>query len=123
MDALPVVMLGMRAVIKNDLRCSAAEMVYGEPLRLPSEFFVSEEGNWEADPEFVVELRRKIRQVRPVTPAWHGGEARRSFVLQELSTATHVFVRRGAHGTPLQPPYQGPFKILERHAKLFKLDL
>ena len=98
-------------------------MVYGEPQRLPVEFFVSAEGNWEADPELVVELRRKIRQVRPVTPAWHGGEARRSFMLQELSTATHVFVRRGAHGTPLQPPYQGLFKVLERHATFLKLDL
>ena len=34
-DALPLVLLGMRAAVKNDLHCSVAEMVFGEPLRLP----------------------------------------------------------------------------------------
>ena len=34
-DVLPVVMLGMRAAVKQDLNCSAAEMVFGEALRLP----------------------------------------------------------------------------------------
>ena len=54
---------------------------------------------------------------------WHGGESRRSYVSQELSSATHVFVRVGARKTPLQSPYQGPFKVLERREKYFKLDL
>ena len=121
-DALPTVMLGMRAAVKDDLQCSAAEMVYGEPLRLPGEFFVSEDGNWATDPEFVVDLRQKIRQVRPVTPLWHGGESRRNFVPQALASATHVFVRVDAHRRPLQSPYQGPFKVVERHDKFFKLD-
>ena len=34
-DVLPVVMLGMRAAVKQDINCSAAEMVFGEALRLP----------------------------------------------------------------------------------------
>ena len=49
---IDVVMLGMRAAVKQDMNCSAAEMVFGESLRLPGEFFVS------ADPAFVVKLRQ-----------------------------------------------------------------
>ena len=122
-DVLPVVMLGMRAAVKQDLNCSAAEMVLGEALRLPGEFFVSADGDSAADPAFVIDLRQKMRQVRPVPPVWHGGEARRNYVPRELAAATHVFVRVGAHRGPLQSPYQGPFKVIDRKGKFYKLDL
>ena len=122
-DALPLVMLGMRAAMKEDLNCSAAEMVFGEALRLPGEFFVSADGDWTADPVFVSDLRQRIRQLRPIAPDWHGGQTRRNYVPCELSTATHVFVRVDAHRRPLQAPYQGPFKVVERHEKFYKLDL
>ena len=122
-DALPLVLLGMRAAVKSDLHCSVAEMVFGETLRLPGEFFVPSDGDMAADPAFVADLRQKIRLLRPIPPVWHGGESRRSYVSQELSSATHVFVRVGPRKTPLQSPYQGPFKVLERREKYFKLDL
>ena len=38
-DTLPVVLLGMRAAVKQNINCLVAEMVYGEQLRLPGEFF------------------------------------------------------------------------------------
>ena len=44
-DMLHVVMLGMRAAVKQDLNCSASEMVFGEALRMPGEFFVSADGD------------------------------------------------------------------------------
>ena len=122
-DALPMVLLGMRAAVKGDLNCSAVEMVYGEQLRLPGEFFSTDVENGTSDPDFVVDLRHRIRQLRPVPPVWHGEESRRSFVPQELSTATHVFVRVDAHRTPLQAPYKGPYRVLETRSKYFKLDL
>ena len=65
-------------------------MVFGEPLGLPGEFFVSSDGDMAADPAFVVDLRQKIRLLWPIPPVWHGGESRRSYVSQELSTATYV---------------------------------
>ena len=79
-DALPVEMLGMRAAVKDDMKCSSTEIVFGEPLRLPGELFVSADGDWAADPAFVVDLRQKMRQMRPVPPAWHGGETRRELL-------------------------------------------
>jgi transposase InsO family protein len=38
-NELPLVLLGIRTALKQDLGCSAAEMVYGQTLRLPGEFF------------------------------------------------------------------------------------
>ena len=89
-DMLPVVLLGMRAAVKQDINCSVAEMVYGEQLRLPSEFFTISAGNWNTDPSFVVDLRQRMQQVRPVPPVWHGEESRRSFVHTDLPTAIHT---------------------------------
>ena len=36
--SLPLVLLGVRSAVKTDLDCTAAELVYGQPLRLPAEF-------------------------------------------------------------------------------------
>jgi hypothetical protein len=37
-EALPLVLLGIRTTFKADLQASSAELVYGEPLRIPGEF-------------------------------------------------------------------------------------
>ena len=37
--SLPLVLLGIRMNIKQDINCTSAELVYGTTLRLPSEFF------------------------------------------------------------------------------------
>lgn len=37
---LPTVLLGLRTAIKEDIKTSAAEMLYGEYLTLPGEFFL-----------------------------------------------------------------------------------
>ena len=38
-DNLLIVLLGIHTVLKEDLHCSPAELVYGTTLRLPAEFF------------------------------------------------------------------------------------
>ncbi|GFY54542.1 integrase catalytic domain-containing protein [Trichonephila inaurata madagascariensis] len=37
-ESLPVVLLGIRSVFKEDLQSSFADLVYGKPLSLPGEF-------------------------------------------------------------------------------------
>ena len=40
-DMLPMVLLGIRTCLKQDLKSSTAEIVYGTTLRLPGDFFQS----------------------------------------------------------------------------------
>ncbi len=39
LDVLPLVMLGIRSAIKDNLAATTAELVYGATLRLPAQFF------------------------------------------------------------------------------------
>ncbi len=118
MDSLPLVMLGIRTALKEDVRCTAAEMVYGSSLQLPGEFFTPSPAT-ELDPSsYVSRLKLCMRQMQPSPPSQ---STRSSFVSDQLTTCTHVFVRHDAVRKPLRPPYDGPYLVLERHDKYFLL--
>ena len=40
-----------------------------------------------------------------------------------LPETTYVYVRNDSHRHPLQPTYQGPFKVIIKKPKYFELDL
>ena len=110
-DRLPWVMLGLRSAPKEDLDASPAELVFGQPLRLPGEFL----------PQSSAPVRTPSQTVFTPVPVHHFSP--RSFVPTELATARFVFVRHDAHRSPLQPPYDGPFRVLEAGSKCFVLDM
>ncbi|CAK9821239.1 Gag-Pol polyprotein [Anthophora retusa] len=116
---LPTVLLGLRASFKDDIKASAAEMVYGAPIRLPGEFFVSQDE--EINPEiFLEKFREHIRQIKPKTITHH--TTKHTFTHKTLHTCTHVFVRIDAVRKPLEPPYEGPFEIVQRITdRIFKI--
>ena len=120
-DRLPLVLLGIRTAVKTDLGHSVAERVYGTTLCLPSDFFSSSTNEPALDPTLYVDrLKRALQALQPP----HGRtQTRRTHVPEALQTCTHVFVRRDAVRKPLQQPYDGPFKVLSRTPKHFKLDL
>lgn len=121
-DALPVVMLGLRASFKPDIGMSPAELVFGETLRLPGQFFDASTST--SSTQLAQHLRDTFSRIRPVATSWHlPAEGRPVFVSPHLSASSHVFVRIDAHRTPLQPPYKGPYRVLERGPKSFILDL
>ncbi len=121
-EALPLVLLGIRTALKEDLGCTAAELVYGSTLRLPGGFFSQHTVDDNTDPgNYVVGLRTMMQKLRATPP--RKGSRPHTHVSSTLSEATHVFVRHDAVHTPLQQPYDGPFKVISRKDKYFTLDL
>lgn len=120
MTALPLVLLGLRSAFKQDLHCTTAEMVYGTTLRLPGELFTPTPSP--IDPQqFVGQLRQHVQTLRP-SPTRPKNSAS-TFLPDDLSTCSHVFVRRDMVRPPLTPPYDGPFLVHKRFKKSFIIQL
>jgi hypothetical protein len=120
-DTLPLVLLGIRTTVKEDLSATVAEMVYGTTLRLPEEFFQSSDSKAMIDPtDYVSQLKTHMQCVRPTPPRT---VQRNTRVPQALATATHVFVRHDTTRKPLQSQYDGPYPVLERKDKFFKVNI
>lgn len=120
-EILPLVLLGMRSAWKEDLKASTAEMVYGEPLRLPGEFFAPNTEVVTDHADFAARLRHHIAKLAPKPASWHG--SRTFFVPRALMTSDYVFLRQGPAKKSLEPPYTGPYKVLERGEKTFKIQV
>lgn len=108
MDQLPWVMLGQHVAPKEDLGQSPAEIVFRHKLLIPGQVIR------DTTPNKLVKPFRK-------TANHHGTKT--SFIPQSLWAATHVLVRTDSHRGPLQQPYQGPFKVLNRGRKTFTLEI
>lgn len=119
-DELPLVLLGLRIVIKDDINASPAEMTYGKSLTMPGQFF---EGVSESpiDTEFVRKFKQTMSRFKPADPKYHGQP--KFFVHPELNNAKHVFIRIDAHRTPLQAPYKGPYEVIKSGTKVFKVNI
>lgn len=117
---LPTVLLGLRSAWKEDLMSTSAELVYGQTLRLPSEF-LCQSRDTTSEAEFVKLLRDHMASMRPTNPKHHG--KRSTFVYKDLDTCTHVFVRRDSQKQILQPAYDGPYQVIKRGDKVIKLEI
>nr|VZI26877.1 unnamed protein product [Spirometra erinaceieuropaei] len=118
-DNIPVALLGIRAALKSDLDCSAAELVFSTTLRLPGEMVTPTSRGAEETPEnFVHRLRQFMRSLSPVPPRAPSTEP---YVEKGLANCTHVFVWCDRVRKPLESPYEGPFRVLARNSKTFRI--
>ena len=112
---LPLVLLGLRSAPREDTNVSAAEMLYGTALTLPSSF---------VDPRpddtlsFFSRMRRNllslpVQQTRP--------SPRSDWLDPRLMDASHVFVRRDGHVPPLEPLYAGPYEVVSREENVYRV--
>ncbi|XP_064470231.1 uncharacterized protein LOC135384982 [Ornithodoros turicata] len=127
-SALPLILLHVRACLKPDLGCSAAELVFGTPLRLPADLVTQQppassetQPQATSHPEYVSLLRDVFKTLRPASPWFPSG--RNSYVPAALAEATHVFLRAPAPRKSLDPPYTGPYRVISRSDKTMVLDL
>ncbi|GBL89930.1 hypothetical protein AVEN_178354-1 [Araneus ventricosus] len=111
LDALPLVLLGIRTFLREDLNASAAELVYASSLRLPGQLF--EEKRIDQCPDYVARLQGLFRAVSPTFPLRHGPQ--RIYIPKDLEPCSHVFLRRPPFKKTLQTPYEGPFKRADRN--------
>lgn len=117
-EELPLVLLGLRSAHREDLKCSTAELVYGQPLRLPGEFFDPPVQNVDRT-DFAKQLHQFFSNMR--APATNHHSRPSVFVHSALKTCTHVFVRIDAVRRSLQQPYEGPYEVVSRNEKQFEV--
>ena len=123
MDSLPLVLLGIRTALKEDTHSTAAEMVYGNTLRLPGEFFTSSSNPSPIDPaDYVSRLKAHMQQIRPSQPRSLHRDSHVSDALS-LSACTHVFVHADGVRKPRQPPYNGPYLVVTGTDKHFTISI
>ncbi|KAJ0169157.1 hypothetical protein K1T71_014924 [Dendrolimus kikuchii] len=118
-DNLPIVLLGIRTCYKEDLQSSSAELVYGEPLRLPGEFFSSPPPGSTDLTDFTTRLRYFTNKIRPVPAARHSKH--KIFIFKDLATSKYIFLRDDRVRGSLEPPYSGPYEVLSRGDKTFDI--
>ena len=115
---LPWVMLGLRTTPKEDLTYSTAEMVYGQPLVVPGEFFPRDDADNDTKIEDLRQIAKKFAPSRPTHRS-----CRPTYVPPQLETTEFVFIREDAHQPPLSCPYKGPFRVVSRSSKAYKIQL
>ncbi|XP_075162740.1 uncharacterized protein LOC142235370 [Haematobia irritans] len=118
-DVLPMVLLGIRCTIKEDLGYTPAEMVYGQDIRLPGELVVP--GKTEYDSQLIYKLKENFKTVR-FALSHHKGTSNEVYVPKDLFGCKYVFVRV-ENRRSLQRPYEGPFKVIEKDKNFFKLEI
>ena len=116
---LPWVLLGIRSAPKEDSTISSAELLYGTPLTLPGQFLES------GEPEESFQQDSKFRMKKHSLPPsnHHKTVPPPVFTPETLNKVDFVFVRRDGYVPPLTPLYEGPYRVLERSDKYFRLEI
>ena len=120
-ETLPLVLLGIRSSFKEDLQSSSAELVYGEALRLPGEFFTPDKNPSSDATSFLSRLTTITNALSPSPASRHSKP--KVYVYKELSNCSHAFLLEPPIRSSLQPPYSGPYKILKRQNKTIVLNI
>ncbi|UYV82121.1 hypothetical protein LAZ67_21001001 [Cordylochernes scorpioides] len=120
-DALPLVLLGIRTSYKEDLKCTAAEMVFGTTLNLPADLITNSEFKNPDPSNFATQLKNYVSRIRPQPT--RQTKQNNIFSHKDLDTCSHVFVRKDFVKRALSPPYEGPFPVVSRSSKTFTVKI
>ncbi|PIK34627.1 hypothetical protein BSL78_28546 [Apostichopus japonicus] len=90
-ETLPMILLSIRTTLKEDIGCSAAELVFGTTLRLPCQLVTASSDESSLDPfEYADRLKRSMAKLVPTQTRTN---TRPSQQTKALSTCTHVWIR------------------------------
>ncbi|XP_037931690.1 uncharacterized protein LOC119666484 [Teleopsis dalmanni] len=104
-EALPLVLLGLRCKILQNENVSIAKMVYGSTIKLPGDLF---ETHSKIPPttEWMHNVRNNMNNLQPAVTTHNSNQ--KEFIHSELNKCS--FVRCDAVKKPQQNPYNGPCK-------------
>ena len=116
---LPFVLLGIRSAVDVETHISPAELLYGQHLRLPCQFFdLNHPGLEESDSiEQIRAVGEFLRSQEGIYPTYR---ANRDYLDPRLQNTRFVYVRRGPKKN-LLPSYIGPFYVIDKYPKSFRL--
>lgn len=117
---LPTVLLGLRAAYKEDIGASTAELLYGQTIRLPGEFYGEATSQCNSPSYFMEHLTEALNKAQAQREANKTGSV---FIHGDLYNTTHVYVRNDAVRKPLTPTYNGPYPVIARNNKYFTVQL
>lgn len=120
-EELPTVLLGLRSTLRSDSGHSPADLTYGCHLRLPGDFYDNKSTDSSSSHTLVDNIRDTIRKIKPVSH--NQRDSRSMFIHPDLKNCESVFIRNDAVRRPLQPPYDGPFRVMSRGDKVYKIQL
>jgi len=116
---LPLVLLSIRSSVKEDLKHSSAELVFGTTLKLPADFIEPHQGGQPGDvSDFASALKAKVNSQNPTPTRVEPSE---TVISEDLNTCEHVFVRVDKKRKPLERPYRGPYEVVARNKHTFTI--
>ena len=113
---LPWVLLGLRTTPHAALGASPAEALYGLTLCIPADVIPGER-----EPQSWADITDRVDSATP--PQLTYAEITKKYLPPALTSAPFVFMRVDHHRPPLTPPCEGPYAVLERRDKAYKLKL
>lgn len=121
-EVLPLVLLGIRTTIKDEIGHSPSELLYGEEIRVPNELYIPTDLESIPDPsKFVEQLKRTFEKLKPVET--RSPKRQNIHVPKDLYSAEQVLVRFDDKlNHPLKDRYEGPFQVVERFPKVVKIN-
>ena len=118
-DDLPLVLLGLRVTPRADDNLSPAERMFGTSTSVPSSF---PELRAEESDDYPSRMQRALDALTP-PPTRPTPPTIPVFTDPKLAECSHVFVRRDGHKKPLEPLYDGPYKVVTRGRRHFSVQL
>ena len=120
LERLPLILLGLRVSFKAEIGCSPSEMVYGYPIKLPVDMLgVSGNSEIPAD-QYLSSLKKAMNRV--AAPVTRPPSNDSNYLDRKLQFAHSVFVKI-PNPKGMQPSYKGPYRVVERGDKFFKLEI
>lgn len=119
--ALPLILLGLRTVYREDFDSTAAEMIYGCQINVPSDLVNNYDDSISSmsQYEFINKLKEKMKNIRSM--ATRPSNDNNLYLPPDLANAKYVWVRK-ENTRALERPYYGPFKVIDRGTRAFKVE-